>query len=33
LPFGHQAEKLTLPVCAQANIQYDESGFSIQSQW
>ena len=33
LPFGHQAEKLTLPVGAQAHIQYDESGFSIQSQW
>ncbi|MGV0963014.1 MAG: LD-carboxypeptidase [Polynucleobacter sp.] len=33
LPFGHQAEKLTLPVGAKAHIQYDESGFSIQSQW
>ncbi len=33
LPFGHQAEKLTLPVGAQAHIQYDASGFSIQSQW
>ena len=33
LPFGHQAEKLTLPVGAQAHIQYDESGFSIQSEW
>jgi muramoyltetrapeptide carboxypeptidase len=33
LPFGHQAEKLTLPVGAQAHIEYDASGFSIQSQW
>jgi len=33
LPFGHQAEKLTLPVGAQAHIQYDPSGFSIQSHW
>ena len=33
LPFGHQAEKLTLPVGAQAHIQYDSSGFTIQSQW
>ncbi|MBU3636579.1 LD-carboxypeptidase [Polynucleobacter sp. es-MAR-4] len=33
LPFGHQAEKLTLPVGAQAHIQYDLSGFTIQSQW
>jgi muramoyltetrapeptide carboxypeptidase len=33
LPFGHQAEKLTLPVGAQAHIQCDASGFTIQSQW
>ncbi|WP_114653411.1 LD-carboxypeptidase [Polynucleobacter necessarius] len=33
LPFGHQAEKLTLPVSAQAHIQYDSSGFTIQAQW
>ncbi|OZA13137.1 MAG: LD-carboxypeptidase [Polynucleobacter sp. 24-46-87] len=33
LPFGHQAEKLTLPVGAQAHIQYDGSGFTIQSHW
>ncbi|MES2586606.1 MAG: LD-carboxypeptidase [Pseudomonadota bacterium] len=33
LPFGHQAEKLTLPVGAQAHIQYDASGFTIESQW
>jgi muramoyltetrapeptide carboxypeptidase len=33
LPFGHQAEKLTLPVGAQAHIQYDGLGFTIQSQW
>jgi muramoyltetrapeptide carboxypeptidase len=33
LPFGHQAEKLTLPVGAQAHVQYNPSGFTIQSQW
>jgi muramoyltetrapeptide carboxypeptidase len=33
LPFGHQAEKLTLPVGAQAHIQYDVSGFTIHSTW
>lgn len=33
LPFGHQAEKLTLPVGAQAHIQYDAAGFTIHSQW
>jgi muramoyltetrapeptide carboxypeptidase len=33
LPFGHQAEKLTLPVGAQAHIQYDATGFYIHSQW
>ena len=33
LPFGHQAEKLTLPVGAQAHIEYDAAGFTIQSQW
>ena len=33
LPFGHQAQKLTLPVGAQAHVQYGASGFTIQSQW
>jgi len=33
LPFGHQAEKLTLPVGANANISYSAQGFTIQSQW
>ncbi len=33
LPFGHQQEKLTLPVGALAHIQYDCKGFTIQSQW
>ena len=33
LPFGHQAEKLTLPVGAQAHIQYSGAGFSIRSSW
>ena len=33
LPFGHQAEKLTLPVGAQAHVQYDATGFTIHSEW
>ena len=33
LPFGHQANKLTLPVGAQANVQYDAAGFTIHSEW
>ena len=33
LPFGHQAEKLTLPVGANANLSYSAQGFTIQSQW
>lgn len=33
LPFGHQADKLTLPVGALAHIQFDPHGFAIQSQW
>jgi len=33
LPFGHQADKLTLPVGAQAHVQYDAEGFTIHSQW
>ena len=33
LPFGHQTEKLTLPVGANTNISYSAQGFTIQSQW
>ena len=33
LPFGHQADKLTLPIGAQAHVEFDASGFSIQSSW
>ena len=33
LPFGHQLEKLTLPVGALGQIQYDRKGFTIQSRW
>jgi muramoyltetrapeptide carboxypeptidase len=33
LPFGHQVEKLTLPVGAQAHVQYDATGFTIHSEW
>ncbi|SNX29427.1 muramoyltetrapeptide carboxypeptidase [Polynucleobacter meluiroseus] len=33
LPFGHQPEKLTLPVGAQTNLNYDANGFTIQSRW
>jgi muramoyltetrapeptide carboxypeptidase len=33
LPFGHQAEKLTLPVGANANLEYSSAGFSIKASW
>lgn len=33
LPFGHQADKLTLPVGAIANLRYSVTGFGIQSTW
>ena len=33
LPFGHQVEKLTLPVGANANLSYNTQGFALQSQW
>ena len=33
LPFGHQANKLTLPVGAQAILDYNQSGFTLKSSW
>ena len=33
LPFGHQANKLTLPVGAQATLNFDSNGFEIKAQW
>ncbi|QWE09157.1 LD-carboxypeptidase [Polynucleobacter ibericus] len=33
LPFGHQANKLTLPVGAKANLNFTTSGFEIVAQW
>jgi muramoyltetrapeptide carboxypeptidase len=33
LPFGHQANKLTLPVGAKASLNYSASGFDIKAQW
>jgi muramoyltetrapeptide carboxypeptidase len=33
LPFGHQADKLTLPVGAKATLEYSPTGYSIQSSW
>ncbi|MBU3616988.1 LD-carboxypeptidase [Polynucleobacter sp. JS-Polo-80-F4] len=33
LPFGHQANKLTLPVGAQADLNFNSSGFEIKAQW
>ena len=33
LPFGHQANKLTLPVGAQLDLNFNSSGFELQSQW
>ena len=33
LLFGHQADKLTLPVGAKANLDYQSSGFSLKATW
>lgn len=33
LPFGHQANKLTMPVGAQATLHFDSNGFEIKAQW
>lgn len=33
LPFGHQANKLTLPVGAKASLNFNLSGFEIKSKW
>ncbi|MBU3582598.1 LD-carboxypeptidase [Polynucleobacter sp. 15G-AUS-farblos] len=33
LPFGHQADKLTLPVGVTANLSYSPESFTLQAQW
>ena len=33
LPFGHQSNKLTLPVGATASLNFSESGFELKAQW
>jgi muramoyltetrapeptide carboxypeptidase len=33
LPFGHQANKLTLPVGAQAHLEYSPVGFQLRAAW
>ena len=33
LPFGHQANKLTLPVGAQATLDYSATGFILKASW
>jgi muramoyltetrapeptide carboxypeptidase len=33
LPFGHQAEKLTLPVGAQTTLDFTTTGFSLKASW
>ena len=33
LPFGHLANKLTLPVGALANLSFNSHGFELKSQW
>ncbi len=33
LPFGHQANKLTLPVGANASLEYSGTGFTLKSSW
>jgi muramoyltetrapeptide carboxypeptidase len=33
LPFGHQVDKLTLPVGVKANLTYSSERFTLQAQW
>ena len=33
LPFGHQTQKLTLPVGANATLEFSSEGFSIKASW
>jgi muramoyltetrapeptide carboxypeptidase len=33
LPFGHQTNKLTLPVGVKASLNYSPTGFEITAQW
>jgi muramoyltetrapeptide carboxypeptidase len=33
LPFGHVADKLTLPVGAQVNLQASLKGFVLEGKW
>jgi len=33
LPFGHQVNKITLPVGASGKLSYKPSGFILQSKW
>ena len=33
LPFGHQANKLTLPVGAQATLDYSPNSFTLKANW
>jgi muramoyltetrapeptide carboxypeptidase len=33
LPFGHQPNKLTLPVGAQADLHFTSAGFEIKAHW
>ena len=33
LPFGHQANKVTLPVGAQATLDYNGKGFHLKANW
>ena len=33
LPFGHQANKLTLPIGAQADLNFNSNGFELKAQW
>jgi len=33
LPFGHQANKLTLPTGAHATLNYNAAGFALKANW
>ena len=33
LPFGHQANKLTLPIGVSTTVEYSAQGFSLKAHW
>ncbi len=33
LPFGHQANKLTLPIGSQVSLNFNSNGFELKAKW